>query len=162
MRRFIMRTIAETGKFVWMALFSLVALSMFAACESGPPQISIEDATAMMSPAIIGEAMVTMKIDNQGGPDVLTSVKADIPGARISLHIMQGERMVAADTLKIAAKKATEFKMGSSHIMIEDMPKTMKAGSKIDLTLVFQKSGEKKVSLTLQPASAMPMDHHHM
>ena len=157
-----MRTIATTVRLALIALFSLVALSMFAACESGPPQISIEAARAEMSPAIVGEAMVTMNIKNEGGSDVLTSVKADIPGARISLHIMQGERMVAADTLKIAAKKATEFKMGSSHIMIEDMPKTMKAGSKIDLTLVFQKSGEKKLSLTLQPASDMPMDHHHM
>jgi copper(I)-binding protein len=157
-----MRTMALPGKFALMVLFSLVALSMFTACESGPPQISIEAARAEMSPAIVGEAMVTMNIKNEGGPDVLTSVKADIPGARISLHIMQGERMVAADTLKIAAKKATEFKMGSSHIMIEDMPKTMKAGSKIDLTLVFQKSGEKKVSLILQPASNMPMEHHHM
>ena len=157
-----MRTMTMKGKFALMALFILAALSMFAACESGPPQISIEAARAEMSPAIVGEAMVTMNIKNEGGPDVLTSVKADIPGARISLHIMQGERMVAADTLKIAAKKATEFKMGSSHIMIEGMPNTIKAGSKIDLTLVFQKSGEKKLSLTLQPASNMPMEHHHM
>ncbi len=157
-----MRTIALLGKFALMALFSLVAISMFAACESGPPQISIEDARAELSPAIVGEAMVTMRINNQGGPDILTSVKADIPGARITLHIMQGERMVAADTLKIAGKRATEFKMGSSHIMIEDMPNTIKAGAPINLTMVFQKSGEKNVSLTLQPASGMPMEHHHM
>ena len=42
------------------------------------------------------------------------------------------------------------------------MPKTMKAGSKINVTLVFQKSGEKQVLLTLQ-AMEMPMGHeHHM
>lgn len=53
--------------------------------------------------------------------------------------------------------------MGGSHIMIEDMPKTMEAGSKFNVTLVFQKSGEKKLSLTLRGASGMPMGHeHHM
>ena len=106
--------------------------------------------------------MVTMSIKNDGGPDILTGVRTDIPGAKASFHVMQGERMAAVDTVKIPAKSSLEFQMGGSHVMIEDMPKTMKAGSKINVTLVFQKSGEKQVLLTLQ-AMEMPMGHeHHM
>lgn len=149
--------------------FPLLALSLFmtftvlAACQSSQPQVSIDKAKAELSPAIVGEAMVTMNIRNQGGSDVLTGVKTDIPGAKVLFHIMQGERMQSVDTVEVPAKSDLEFKMGGSHIMIQDMPKTMKAGSKFNVTLVFQKSGEKQLSLTLQGAGAMPMGHeHHM
>ncbi len=148
---------------VLLTLCALAAINMLVACQSGPPQISIEAAKAELSPAVLGEAMVTMNIRNQGGTDVLTGVKTDIPGAKASLHGMQGKRMVNTDMVKIPAGSNTQFKMGGSHIMIEDMPKTMQEGSKINLTLVFQKSGEKQMALTLQAAAAMPMDHeHHM
>ncbi len=149
--------------------FRLLAISLFvatvilAACQSGPPQVSIDGAKAELSSSIVGEAMVTMNIKNQGGTDVITGIKTDIPGAKVSFHIMQGERMVNVDTVEIHAKSNLEFKMGGSHIMIEDMPKTMQAGSKINITLVFQKSGEKQLSLMLQGASDMHMNHErHM
>ena len=133
------------------------------ACQSGPPQISIDAAKAELSPAIVGEAMVTMNIRNQGGSDVLTGIKTDIPGAKALFHVMQGERMVNADTVKVHSKSNLEFKMGGSHIMIEDMPKSIVVGSKFNMTLVFQKSGEKQVPLTLQGAMEMPMGYeHHM
>jgi hypothetical protein len=39
----------------------------------------------------------------------------------------------------------------------------MQAGSKFNVILVFQKSGEKQLPLTLQGAGEMPMGHeHHM
>jgi copper(I)-binding protein len=72
-------------------------------------------------------------------------MKTDIPGAKASLHVMKGERMVNAGSAKVPALGILKFKTGGSHIMIEEMPKGMKAGSKFNLTLVFQKSGEKQV-----------------
>ncbi len=157
-----MKNFGTIRKVGLLAVSVFSATIMLVACQSGPPQISIEGAKAELSPAIVGEAMVTINIKNQGGADVLTGVKTDIPGAKASFHIMQGERMVTAETMKIPAKNNMEFKMGGNHIMIEGMPKTMKEGSKFNLTLVFQKSGEKQMELTLQPAAAMPMEHHHM
>jgi copper(I)-binding protein len=48
--------------------------------------------------------------------------------------------------------------------MIENMPKDMKEGSSFMLTLVFQRSGEKQVLLTLKksrmPQMPMTNDHH--
>lgn len=145
------------------ALIVFAAAAILAACQSAPPQISITEASAALSPAIVGEAMVTMNIRNEGGADVLKGVKTDIAGAKVSFHIMQGQRMVHVDMMEILSKSSLEFKMGGSHIMIEGMPRTMKAGSQFNLMLVFQKSGEKQLSLTLQGPAAMPMDHtHHM
>lgn len=158
-----MKSFGITREFRLLAIFLFMPTMILAACQSGPPQISIDGAKAELSSGIVGEAMVTMNIRNQGGADVLTGVKTDIPGAKVLFHIMQGQRMVNADAVKISEKSNLEFKMGSSHIMIEDMPKTMQAGSKFNVTLVFQKSGEKQLPLTLQGASDMPRDHeHHM
>ncbi len=67
-------------------------------------QISIIGAKAELSPAMLGEAMVTMNITNQGGADVLTRVTTDIPGAKASFHVMEGDRMVNADTVKCVPK----------------------------------------------------------
>jgi periplasmic copper chaperone A len=158
-----MKTFGATNTLQLLAVSLFLTLVVLAGCQSGAPKVSIDKAKAELSPAIWGEAMVTMSIKNQGGTDVLTGVKTDIPGAKVLFHIMQGERMASVDTVEVPAKSDLEFKMGGSHIMIQDMPKTMKAGSKFNMTLVFQKSGEKQVALTLQGASAMPMGNgHHM
>jgi copper(I)-binding protein len=163
MKEAIMETVGITREFRLLALCLFVAATIVAACQSGPPQVSVDGAKAELSPAMVGEAMVTMNIRNQGGSDVLKGVKTDIPGAKVFFHVMQGERMVTVDTVEVPAKSNLEFKMGGSHIMIQDMPKTMPVGSKFNMTLVFQKSGEKQVPLTLQGTMEMPMGHeHHM
>jgi copper(I)-binding protein len=163
MKEAIMKTLGMTRESRLLAVSLFVATTILAACQSGPPRVSIDGAKAELSAGIVGEAMVTMNIRNLGGPDVLKGVKTDIPGAKASFHVMRGERMVNADTMEVNAKKSLELKMGGSHIMIDDMPKTMKAGSKFNLTLVFEKSGEKQLPLTLQGAGEMPMGHeHHM
>jgi periplasmic copper chaperone A len=163
MKEAIMKTLGKKREFRLLAMSLFAATTIFAACQSGPSQVSIDGAKAELSSGVVGEAMVTMKIRNQGGSDVLQGVKTDMPGAKASFHVMQGERMVNADTVEVHAKSNLEFKMGGSHIMIEDMPKTMMAGSKFSLTLVFQKSGEKQLPLTLEGAGEMPMGHdHHM
>jgi len=161
-----MKTVRMTRKSGLFAVGVVAAAIIFAACQSGPPQISIEGAQAELSPAMLGEAMVTMNIRNRGGSDALTGVKTDIPGAKASFHIMQGEHMVSVAMVKIPAKSDMEFKMGGSHIMIEDMPKTVVEGSKFNVILIFEKSGEKQIELTLRGAAGMPgmpMGHeHHM
>jgi copper(I)-binding protein len=163
MKEAVMKTSGISRQLKLLVIFLFAAAVIPAACQSGPPQVSIDGAKAQLSPGIVGEAMVTMNIRNQGGSDVLQGVKIDIPGAKASFHVMQGERMVNVDAVEIHAKGNLEFKMGGSHIMIEDMPKTMQAGSQFTVTLVFQKSGEKHIPLTLEGASDMPMGHeHHM
>jgi copper(I)-binding protein len=163
MKEAIMKTLGLKREFMLLAIPMFLAITMLIGCQNGPPRISFDGAQAELSPAIVGEAMVTMNIVNKGGSDVLTGVKTDIPGAKASFHIMKGERMVSVEAVDVHAKSSLEFKMGGSHIMIQDMPKTMKAGSKFNVTLVFQKSGEKQLPLTLQGSGDMPMGNmHHM
>jgi copper(I)-binding protein len=158
-----MKTI-RIREIVLFSTMSFIAAMLSVSCKSEPPQISLSQVKAELSPAVFGEAMVTMSITNQGGPDILTAVKTDIPGAKASLHVTQGRRMVTADAMKIPARDVTDLKMGGSHIMIEDMPRAMKEGAKFKMTLVFQKSGEKQIPVMLQATStATPMgDGHHM
>ena len=139
------------------AVFIFLPIVILASCQSGPPQISLQGARAELSPAIYGEAMVTMTIDNNGGADVLKGVSTDIPGATAMLHIMKGERMTEAATVNIPGGKSTVFKMGGSHIMIDGMPRSMAAGSTFTMTLLFEKSGMKQLRLKLEKAAAMPM-----
>jgi copper(I)-binding protein len=145
------------GKFFAIALFVFLGAAVLTACHKAPPRISIESPKATLSPAIYGEAMVTMTIRNDGGPDVLKGVSTDIPDAKVSFHVMEGRRMARVATVDIPGGSSTVFKMGSSHVMIEDMPKTMVEGSPFTLTLVFEKSGEKQLHLKLEKAPTTPM-----
>ena len=133
----------------------LIILAVMAACQSAPPQISIEAAKAEMSPAIVGEAIVSLKIVNQGGADVLAGVRTDLAGAVASFHVMKGPRMVTVDGMPVPARETLDLKRGGSHIMIERMARAVKEGSPVTITLVFEKSGEKQVWLVLQKARSL-------
>ncbi len=146
-----MQTMGKTGAVLIMTI-------VVAACQQTPPQVSIEDAKAEMSPAIVGEAIVSLKIVNQGGTDVLTGVRTDLAGATASFHAMQGPRMVTVDTMPVPARETLDLKLGGSHIMIEHMARAVKEGSLLTITLVFKKSGEKQLQLTLQKAPSLRMN----
>lgn len=133
----------------------LIMTILAAACQRVPPQVSIEGAKAEMSPAIVGEAIVSLKIVNKGGADVLTGVRTDLAGVTAFFHEMQGPRMITVDTMSVPARETLDLRLGRSHIMIEHMARAVKEGSPLSLTLVFKKSGEKQLQLTLQKAPSL-------
>jgi len=149
-----------------VSIFFLIAIMTAAAgCQGAQPQISIENASAELSPSIYGEGVVYLTIKNAGGKDTLTGVKVGIPGATADLHEMRAGLMVIARKMLIPAQSVVRLQPMETHIMIENMPKDMKEGFAFTLTLVFERSGEKQVPLTLQKAKTppMPMTHeHHM
>ena len=95
----------------------LIMMLLLAACQNTPPQVSIEGAKAEMSPAIVGEAIVSLKIVNQGGADVLTGVRTDLAGSTASFHLMQGPRMVTVDTMPVPARGILDLKLGGSQVL---------------------------------------------
>ena len=143
-----MQTMVRTGK-------ALIILVLLAACQSTPPSISIESAKVEMSPAIVGEAIVSLRIVNQGGADVLVGVKTDLDGATASFHMMQGPRMVTVEEMSVPARTNLDLKLGGSHIMLEHMARSVKEGSPLAITLIFKKSGSKQVQLTFQKAPSL-------
>ncbi|HSB30476.1 MAG TPA: copper chaperone PCu(A)C [Candidatus Sulfobium mesophilum] len=135
----------------YLPLFFILALT-FAGCEGGKPKLSIEGMRAELSPVMHGEGMVYLRIVNAGGKDTLTQVRISIPGAAANLHEMRGNFMVLAKKMTIPAKSTLELQPRASHIMLENMPRDIKEGQPLTLTLVFEKSGEIKVPLVLTKA----------
>jgi copper(I)-binding protein len=135
----------------YLSIFIILALS-FTGCDGGSPKLSIEGARAELSPVMRGEGMVYLKIVNAGGKDTMMQVKTSVPGAAANLHEMRGKFMVLAKTMPIPAKSTVELQPMASHIMLENLPRDVKEGQPLTLTLVFQKSGEMKVRLVLMKA----------
>jgi copper(I)-binding protein len=116
-----------------------------------------------MSPVLRNEAVVYLKITNEGGKDELTGIKTDIPGAAADFHRMKGSFMVLSKSLAVPAKSVVELMPMDAHIMIGNMPKDFGEGRRFVLTLVFERSGSIDIPLTLQRAQPMMDEHgHHM
>jgi periplasmic copper chaperone A len=132
-------------------------------CQGAPPRITIENAAAELSPALFGEGLVYLTIRNAGGRDTLTGVSVDIPGASADLHEMREGLMIISKKVVIPPQGSVTLRPSESHIMIENMPRDMKEGTSFTLTLLFQRSGEKRVLLTLKKSRMpqMPMTHEH-
>ncbi|MDA8101190.1 MAG: copper chaperone PCu(A)C [Nitrospiraceae bacterium] len=135
-------------------LAAFLAIMIAPGCDTAPPKIAIENPHAELSPLIYGEGMITLTIVNQGGPDVLTGLSVDIPGAQAVLHTMDGRRMVKAGSMKIPSRQSLVMRAGSSHIMLENMPRTIAEGTPFTLTLTFQRSATMQVPLTMQKPPA--------
>jgi len=143
-------------RFVCGLVLGLFLLAMIAACAPTPaPVISIESATAKPSMDMPTAGGMFMLIKNTGNaPDRLLSGKSSACGS-IEFHEMvkksdgtMGMNLLDKP-LEIAAGGQLELKSGSTHIMCIMKNEQFKPGAKIDLTLVFEKSGEKTVSVTI-------------
>lgn len=121
-----------------------------AGCSSSPPQITIEGQYAELSPLFIGSSSIYMTIRNAGGRDKLIGVATPLPRTVIELHDVKDNRMVRIEEIPVPARDTVEFKPGSLHIMIFNMPKTVQQGSELALTLRFERSGERTVPIRFQ------------
>ncbi len=127
-------------------------------CTSQPPQISIDGQTAELSPVFFGVASVFMTIRNNGGGDAVTGISVNVPGALVELHDIKDRRMVKVERIAVPAHGTTELKPGGLHAMIFNMPRTMREGSEVVLTLKFQRSGEQKVPVRLENPKELPSE----
>ena len=86
--------------------------------------------------------------------DRLVSASAAIAG-RVELHSMTMEgdvmRMRQIDNIAVPAGKTVELKPGGLHVMFMDLKTPLQTGSSFPLTLKFQKAGEVKVDVKVQP-----------
>lgn len=130
-------------------------------CAQQPPQITVEGQYANMSGMFLGAGSVFMKIRNAGGKDSLISATTALPNTTVELHDVKDNRMVKTERIAIAARDTTELKPRSLHIMLFNMPKTVREGSEITLTLKFEKSGEMQVPVRFEKPKEMPMHGGH-
>lgn len=134
-----------------LAAVVLAAILVIAAgCSSQTPRIEIEEPYADLSPVLLGAGSVFLTIRNTGGGDALVGVMVGVPKAIIELHDVEDNRMVKVERFSIPSRDTVALRPGGPHIMIFNMPRTVKEGSEVVLTLKFEKSGEKKVPVRFE------------
>jgi copper(I)-binding protein len=134
------------------------ATLLLASCKpaSAPPAIGVDGAWARATvPGQMGSAAY-LTIHNAGGEDKLLAVTSS--GADASLHSTSMDigvmRMRSLQALDIPAKGTVELKPGGTHVMLMALKQPLQAGATLELDLRFEKSGERKVSAEIRPASA--------
>ena len=142
------------GAFNLLLLFivsSLMAAVSIGAC-SRVPHIEVEKQEARLSPVLLGVCSVSvfLRIENSGnGDDKLVSAKVDIPGTITEIHDVKAGKMTKREEIPIPAKSAVELRPGSLHIMVFKLPTDARVGYEFRLRLVFERSGEKLVSVSI-------------
>jgi len=141
-----------------VSIMGLLLLSMLAGCSpKAAPSISVESSYGRPSPSVPGAGGLFMLIKNAGtAPDKLVSGKSDACGM-VEIHEMvmkadgtKGMNLVP-NPVEIPAGGQLELKDGGMHIMCMMVKEDLfKAGNKINLTLAFEKSGEKTVSVDIR------------
>jgi copper(I)-binding protein len=140
-----------------LVLSLLLAAALVGCAPAAAPALAIESAWGMPSASMPTAGGIFMLIKNSGtAPDKLLSGTSPACGS-IEVHTMamkadgtMGMNLVDKP-VEIPAGGQLELKSGALHIMcIMKKDDLFKPGSKIDLNLVFEKSGQKTVSVDVR------------
>ena len=139
-----------------IVLFAACTLSA-AGCIQGAPAITIEGQEAMLSPVIVGVGSVFMRIVNAGsGDDTLLAARTDIPDTVVELHDFRDGKMTRTNSVRVPSKSTVRLRPAGPHIMIFKLPNDMKKGRGFRLTLMFEKSGEREISIATAVVPSSP------
>jgi periplasmic copper chaperone A len=135
---------------------SVLFFAMLTSCQpAAAPVISIELATGEPTPGTTAGAMY-MTIKNSGNAaDKLLSGKSPAC-ASIEVHktVIKDDGSLGMNLidkpLDIPANGQVEFVSGGTHIMCILFNEQFKPGAKVDLTLAFEKSGEKTTTVLIR------------
>ena len=129
----------------------IVAGALLLAAASGAfAQVKVEQPWAR--PTVEGQMAggAFLKIQNVGGADRLLSASSSAAGM-VQLHTMSMEgdvmKMREVEAIDLPAGKTVELKPGGLHLMLMGLKSPLKEGSKVPLTLKFEKAGEVKVEV---------------
>ena len=140
---------------------SWVAAILFVAVSSVWAQVKVEGAWAR--PTVAGQ-------QGGGGFVTLISIAGDrlVGGStpvaqQLELHTMtmQGDvmQMRQVEAIDLPAGKKVELKPGGLHIMFTGLKQPLALGSKLPVTLKFEKAGEVKVEFVVTSRAAPTMKH---
>ncbi|MCJ8191716.1 copper chaperone PCu(A)C [Sphingomicrobium aestuariivivum] len=139
-------------------LLSALAGLALAACSNPAPDIAIDDAWARATAAGQPNGAAYMEIANNGtGDDRLVSVATERGMA--SLHRTSFEDGMASmtsldDGLAIPAGETTLLQPQGDHVMLMGLETPLVAGEQFDLTLGFERSGERVIAVSVVEAGA--------
>ncbi|MDO6441035.1 MULTISPECIES: copper chaperone PCu(A)C [unclassified Marinobacter] len=159
--------------FATSALIVSVFANVAMAHEYSHGNIAIDHPWSRPTPPGTPMGVGYMVIENHGDRDI-TLVSASTPRAgHVSIHETQmRDGVMRMQPLKsglvIPAGKAVELKPHSYHLMLEKLPKPLKEGENIPVTLEFEGADAIEVELTVESLDSdmkkPEMDHsgHHM
>ena len=140
--------------------YTVLLLSLLATTVSAQVQIEEPWARATAPRAKVGAGY--MKITS-AVTDRLVGA-ASPASQRVELHIIikDGDvmRMREVKAYDISAKGGFELKPGGAHLMLVDLKAPLKEGSKVPMTLRFEKAGEVKVELQVRALGASGHGSH--
>ncbi|WP_457642594.1 copper chaperone PCu(A)C [Persephonella sp.] len=116
----------------------------------GEPEIVIKDPWIRAVPPNIKTSALYMIIENQGNEDeYLIGVETDL-AKKADIHTTMHEKgmmkMKHMKKLKIPSGSVVKLTPGRHHIMLMGLKKALLPGKKVNITLLFQKSGRKKIT----------------
>ncbi len=133
----------------WLILIGVVALAACAPAASGP-KISVEQVWGRSSPAVADTGAFYLTIKNTGTTaDTLVGVKSTACGMAelhetVDKNGMMSMQPIAGQKIEVPAGGTVELKPGGMHVMCMMKKADFATGTKLPLTLVFEKSGEMK------------------
>ena len=149
-------------------IFAATVLATIATIATAQTAPQVQAAWAR--PTVQGQAAGGgfLRIVGGAANDKLVAASADIAG-RVELHTMSMDgnvmRMRQIDGIDVPAGKTVELKPGGLHVMFMDLKTPLKTGASFPLTLKFEKAGDVKIDVKVQPAApaggSMQADHKH-
>ncbi len=144
------------------------AIGLLVACGGGAqgPSVTVSDAWARSSPTADGNSAIYMTIKNAGSEaDALVKAATSVSNVtEIHEMIMENQvmkmRPVAGQRLDIPAGGNVELKPGGVHLMLIGLKQQLKPGDKVDVTLTFEKSGDKTVQAEVRALEGMEGMQH--
>jgi copper(I)-binding protein len=67
--------------------------------------------------------------------------------------------MFKVDRIKVPGREVLLLQPGARHIMVFNLPKHVREGSEVRLRLMFERSGERKVTVRFEKPAGMPGGH---
>ncbi len=151
--------VAAAGLAAAVAAVAAVALLVGRGAESGPPSLQVTSAYVTEGDEM---AAAYVTVENRGGADRLLG--ASTPAAdRVTLHETVEEGgllwMRELDGLDVPAGRALVLEPGVAHLMLEELPRSLRAGQRVPLTLRFERSGHIVVEATVVAGVVAPDGH---
>ncbi|MFO7298249.1 MAG: copper chaperone PCu(A)C [Pseudomonadota bacterium] len=126
--------------------------------------ITISQPWARATPGGVKNGAAYLQISASGTADKLVDARSDA-AERVELHNHVQEngvmRMRRVESIEVPAGGTVTLAPGGYHLMLMGLKQPLKAGEKLDLTLVFEKAGEINVTAPIEPIGAKGTGHDH-
>jgi copper(I)-binding protein len=148
-------------------LLGLSIAGIFASTAALAQPVSVENAWARATSASQSVGGVFLTLVDHGAPDRLVSARSPIASV-LELHETVNDagvmKMRPVPALSLKAGETVALKPGGYHLMAMGLKEKLTAGSSFPVTLVFEKTGEVTVTVTVGTAGAAGpvMDHGMM